>query len=499
MESLKRILKENESHAQAPIKISGGTYDTWFSSPPFIITDIARSRMNEWLTDKSIMLTMSLMTIELFGDQYDINALNGVIEETNIDKEFYFACSALHNISKEEFKGTLLGLVDRNHSSSHQAKRLLLNIGIKSNIDNEIEILLGEIEKGGGNLVDPDIIYGLNKLVDFIGKFDLNNTQIDKIIGTYQNLMSILNPSFHHVIWNIAINNKIDGFITLAEDAYAEGDSTKIHNALRYLSSQEEIDISENFSNNIATHFFKIDKESYETISYYIKYFFKIGDRDVAISTIKESLENLLNPITLENIEQDSYRSNIDIVFNAVELLDLETAKNLDLGTSLSLKFLLIDSTSTNDDFVSLKRIILSKLDRLDILTFTESIEDEGVKINVYSFLLESDLIEDPMPVLGRFMQAFLSHHMYHNTINHICGKHWSDETAEVFLSNFISHNWDHMNAQMFYHHINLYADLMTKKQLETFESTRTVPINPLLQRLYLIWLELKELSVTEN
>jgi len=47
-ETLYQILEENEHKAQAPVKISGGTYSIWFNSLPAVITDIARTRLSEY-------------------------------------------------------------------------------------------------------------------------------------------------------------------------------------------------------------------------------------------------------------------------------------------------------------------------------------------------------------------------------------------------------------------------------------------------------------------
>jgi len=129
-ETLHEILAQNAPQAQAPMKISGGTYSIWFNSPPALITDIARSHLTNWLQNKKIPLCFCLETIALFGDSYDTDILVTIIKKTEVKKEFYQACNALNVINVKLLLSLLKKLIDEKHFSSHYAKRALLSYGI---------------------------------------------------------------------------------------------------------------------------------------------------------------------------------------------------------------------------------------------------------------------------------------------------------------------------------------------------------------------------------
>ncbi|TON17566.1 hypothetical protein CGH62_26225, partial [Vibrio parahaemolyticus] len=68
---------------------------------PTSITDIARERLEQWLNNEKVPLCMSLRTLALFGDDYDVKSITSVLEATSHEQEFYDASKALFSINKD--------------------------------------------------------------------------------------------------------------------------------------------------------------------------------------------------------------------------------------------------------------------------------------------------------------------------------------------------------------------------------------------------------------
>jgi hypothetical protein len=89
---------------------------------------------------------------------------------------------------------------------------------------------------------------------------------------------------------------------------------------------------------------------------------------------------------------------------------------------------------------------------------------------------------------------------MYYDTIKKVCEDNWNDELADIFLSSFLNHQWTPIDVQMFENYIDFYAQILTEEQLIIFEERRDKPINPLISRVYKIWLEYNGVNqVQEN
>jgi ABC-type lipoprotein export system ATPase subunit len=487
-ETLYHILKENEQQAQAPIKISGGTYDIWFHSPPAVITDIARNRLKEWLDNKKVPLSFCLETIALFGDSHDIDILVLIVESTQIHKEFFLACKALNVINPILLIDLLKKLIKKKHFFSHEAKEVLLSLGIESNIDDEINYFIEQCNKPEIELAQQDLMYALIKLSEFIEKFKLNDLQINRLIETYKKLDFPYDFYIYRLFWSIALKNKIDDFMPLVIFAFERNHSEEIHLAIGYLVSFDEINISNELSKKIDDYFPCVEEKSYGLKINYAKYYLKRGKKDIAYKIIYEDIEKLLINLSPETITYEKYNFSSflssSIVFNYFELV-----KDIKLDESIALKLLLINTNHTPKED-KIKKEILSKININKIEDYANRIENIDVKIYVSDYLLKNNFVLNPLELFKQYLPIFLSHHMYYDTIQKVCIDNWNDELANIFLSNFHNHRWTQIDVQMFDKYIGFYAEILTKTQLEKFEEQWNKPINPLVKRIHKIWLE---------
>jgi len=490
--TLHTILVKEERIAQAPLKVSGGTYEIWFKSPPSIITDIARNRLTSWLQNKNIPLCFSLETIELFGDSYDIDILVSVIENTKIQKEFYRACMALSVINQDLLVSRLKELIDKKHNSSHWAKQVLLFHGIKSNIDDEFDSFIEQCNKSEEELAERDLHFGIIKLIEFIGNYELNKLQIEKLIDTYKKLKFQQDFYIYYQIWEIASKNQDYSFLELVELAFLRNNSEEIHQAMSYLVSLNELNISNELSRKINDYFSHVEEGSYGLKFNYIKYYLQSGKNEIAYKIVSETVEKLLIGLSPDTITYDQYSYSNFLTTRVFDFFNLD--ENITFDDSTALKLLLIDTNHTTEND-KIKKIVLDKIEVIKIEDYANRIKDNEVKKYVSDYLLKNHFTLNPVKIITKYLPTFLFHHMFYDTIQIVCKDNWSDDLSDMFLSSFINHRWDEISVQMFEKYTDFYAQILTQKQLIKFEQQRDKHINPLVHRIYKIWLEHNGLS----
>jgi len=489
-EILYKILADNEHKAQAPMKISGGSYNIWFNSPPSIITDIARTRLTSWIKDKKIPLCFCIETIALFGDSYDTDNLVLVIENTKIGKEFNYACSALSVINTELLLTLLKRLIDEKHFYSHDSKKVLLSYGIKANIEDEFNYFVEQCNKSEKELVTS--INVLYKLSEFIGKFELNELQIETFIKIYKKLNFVHDFYIYRLFWEIASKSKVDYFISIVELAFSRNHSEEINQAMFYLISRDELNISDELSRKIDDYFSHVKEESYGIKFNYIKYYLKVGKSEIAHKTIARNIEKLLIDLSPETITYEQYNISFGSTGRVFDFFDI--GKEIKFDDLIALKLLLINTNHT-PEHDKIKKTILGQFSVNKIEDYANRIKDIDIKIYVSDYLLKNNFALNPVEIFTQYLPIFLSHHMYYDTIQKVCEDHWNDELADIFLSCFFNYEWGQIDVQMFEKYTDFYAQILTKTQLTRFEQQQTKPINPVVSRVYKIWLEYNGLS----
>lgn len=483
--TLYQILKDNELQAQAPMKISGGTYDIWFQSPPAVITDIARTRLSSWLQNKEIPLCFCLETIALFGDSYDTEVLVLVIENTTIRKEFDRACIALNAINQDLLVTKLKVLIHEGHHHSHSAKKVLLFLGIKADISEEFNFFIEQCHKSEAELVDKR--YGLMEMIEFIKNFELTQLQINTLIETYKNLNFPHDFYIYWFIWEIVSESKANYFLPVVELAFSRNHSEEINQAMFYLSTRDELNISDELSKKIDDYFTHIKEESYGTILNYAKYYLKQDKNETANKIIHENIEKLLLELSPETITDEQYSYSNFLTTRVFDFFDLD--ESIIFDDSISLKLLLIDTKYTpKDDKIKTK--VLAKIDLAKIEDYSNRIKDDSVKIYVFDYLLKNHFTFYPVEIFTNYLPVFLDHPMFYDTIKIVCEDNWSDELSFIFLSGFLNYEWDPISVQMFEKYTDFYAQILSKEQLLEFEQKRDKPIDPSVSRIYKIWLE---------
>lgn len=490
-ETLHEILADNEQKAQAPFDISGGTYDIWFQSPPALTTDIARSRLKHWIKDKNIPLCFSIQTIEFFGDSYDTEILVSIIENTEVEKEFYYACRALHVINMELLISILKKLIDDKHFSSPFAKNALVSYGIKSEIDEEFNFFIELCYKTEAELVDMQYI--LMGFIKFVKNFELTQLQINTLIETYKNLRFRHDFYIYWFIWEIVSEKSQDDyFLPIVEFAFSRNHSEEINKAMFYLTSRDELNISDELSKKIDDYFSHVKEESYGIKFNYAKYYLKQGEKEIAHKILSESTEKLLLELSPETITDEQYSYSNFLTNRVFDFFDLD--ENIIFDDSISIKLLLIDTKHTpKDDKIKTK--VISKINPVKIEDYANKITDNEVKKYVSDYLLKNHFTLNPVKIITEYLPTFFSHHMFYDTIQIVCKDNWSDDLSDIFLSSFLNHQWESISAQMFEKYIDFYAQILTEEQLLNFEQQRDKPISPLVSRIYKIWLEHNGLS----
>lgn len=486
-DTLISILSDNEIKAEMPVKISGGEYEIWFQCPPTLITEIARERLNTWKNDQAIPVCMSLRTLRVFGDSFDISNIKLILQETSKEQEFNDAAATLYSIDNKCLIESLELLAESSNDKSYWAKKNLTALNFNCNIDDEITFFIEQGLKSQEELSGEGYMYGMHRFVEFICKNKITNVHIENLINAYKQLNFPSDFYYYNLFWYVANSTKSEKFMPLVELAYVRGDSSEINNAIVYLSKLNGASISDGLKVKINNYFDTLDAELKGLYHNYIHYYFKYGSSNQAKSLLIEEVINTLDKFEPKTITRNQYIS-LAISKSSIFNLLSKHVKEINLSTEISLKFLLICGEHSTDIAV-LKKSVLDKLDRTAINNYVEQINDESVKISEVSYLLKNDLSNTPVILLEKYLSYFLSHHMYYPTLEVSYKKYWNDELSYSFLTHFITHNWNNISAQMFDKYINLFLELFTNEQLEKFESQRTKGVNIHVERIYRIWL----------
>lgn len=489
-ETLLEILDENESKAQAPIEISGGSYSLWFSSPPTIITNIARERINSWLNDQCIPLCMALRTLALFGDSFDIKSLTFVLINTNEKQEFFDASKALLEIDRDYLIDTLLAMIEKNHNFSYFAKEILISMDITCSLENEFYFFIEQGYRDESELIINNHHIILNELVTLIRRTYLDDSKINILIDTYKKLNFSSDFFYYGLVWALAKSGKPGCFLPIVELAYSRNKPCEIHYAISYLADIDILNISNELSILIDNYFENLDESSIGTFLYYAKYYYRHHSKDKALNLIAGKIKKITRDLLPEKIAPSEYNSlENGIIFN---LLAIDTFNEIILSEGELLKLLLIGTEFyTNNGIEQQKKIILlNRVERKIIDKYANRITDPSVKTYVVNYLLLNNLSNTPLLLLESNLLKFLSHHMFYPTIEFACLNNWSNDLADLFLTCFIEHEWNIINAQMFEKYTDTFLSLISKEQLNHFEKIRTKNVPPLVGRIYQIWLE---------
>lgn len=491
---LRKILKEKEKEAQSPVKFSGGSYDIWFAAPPMVLTNIARSRLSNWLLDKTLPLCMCLEIIELYGDIYDTETLLKIINETKVEKELYRAAQAMFSIDCDMLIEHLRETIEKGHHFSYPIKKILLELGIKVNIDEEFNFLIAQSEKQESEISGHSHTFFLDNLVSFLKNFDLTKEQAELLANTYSSLNFNQDLYYYDLLWSLASSMQLEEYIPIAKLAFKNKISDEVHRAINYLSHIDASKVDSEFSKAIDYYYFEIEEECYGTKSYFSKYYLKQGKKSRAYKIISESIARILSETNPGTVTRDEYISCGDL-WKINAFLDISIANDLSFPLSISLKFILLDTSTSHNDAKKIKAIILSKINADDIENYLQSITNEIVRFYASAYLLENNLLSNQTKWVKVYLSELLANHMYHSVIEKVFDRIWNDELASFFLRSFLEHKWDRVSAQMIDRLTDFFADKLTKEQLQKFENDRKKPINKLIERIYSIWLEYNDLQ----
>ncbi|MGC0925838.1 restriction endonuclease [Pantoea agglomerans] len=491
---LEDILKENEGAAQLPIKISGGDYGLWFTAPPSIITDIARGRIDEWLENQRPLLCMSLRTLALFGDDFDIERLIIVLKKTTCRQEFFDAAKALHAIDQNILTEELVSIVHAKNYSLHWAKEILFSLGFTCDVNDELDYFISQNKKDESELVDSQRMYTLEKIVKFIKNTSLDRTQTKKLVNAYLSLEFRSDFYYRNLMWSLARNGSSGCFMPIVKLAFLKRDPFEIHNAINYLSDIDLMEIDGEFSKIIDEYFETLDDSMIGTFFHYVQYYLKYKSKEFAFELMRKKINNELMDLSPESITRDKYVFSIFNYSFIFEFLSRYLDDGFFIDCETSLKFILISTKNSSDQYNSVKVNILAKIDKGILSNYCNDITDKDVKTYAMDFLLFNELCTDSELNLKKYLPIFLSHHFFHNTIYKVCLRYWNDELANYFLTCFIEFNWDPIGAQMFEKYTKSFCDLFSRSQLNVFEENRKSSVNVHIMRTYQIWLESKGL-----
>ncbi|MDG0804316.1 restriction endonuclease [Pectobacterium brasiliense] len=493
-ETLNEILVENEDRAQAPIKISGGNYSLWFTSPPTAITEIARGRIEEWLGNRRPPLCMSLRTLALFGDSFDVKNLISVLRNTSYRQEFDDAAIALLDIDRDALIEELNNITRCKKKESHWAKNILLSIGIECNVNDEFDFFIEQSKKEESWLINNSVVLFLDRLVDFLSKVNLDDEKIDILIDTYKNLKFSSDFYYRGLIWKLARNGRSGCFLPIVENAYLRKDPSEINNAINYLCYLDVLDIDDSLSKEIDAYFESLNGKYAGIFYYYIQYYYKHKSKDFSLGLMKKEITERLSLLSPDNVSRMNYLLTIVDYSTVFELLSHGIVNEINIEEDDALKFLLISTDFLGDKERKIKLKILSDVNKEKIDFYCSRIKDSDVKSYVVSYLLFNELSGNPRFLIEEYLLRFMSHHFFHPTVEYVCVKYWDDNLARFFLTCFVELDWEWVNAQQFEKYTILFSNLLSREQLESFEKIRVTPVNILVERIYQIWLESKKL-----
>lgn len=421
----------------------------------------------------------------MFGDSYDIEILVSVIENTKVGKEFDQACIALNAMNQDLLVSKLKALIHEEHHNSHSAKKVLLFHGIKTDISEEFNFFIEQCHKSEAELVDKR--YELIELIEFIKSFELTQLQINTLIETYRNLNFPHDFYIYRYIWGIVSKSKANYFLPVVELAFSRNHPEEINQAMFYLTTRDELNIGDELSKKIDDYFSNAEEESYGIKLNYAKYYLRFDQNEIAHKILSESIEKLLLELSPETITYKKYNFSFGSTSRVFDFFDLD--ENITFDDSVSIKLLLIDTKHTpKDDKIKTK--VISKINPVKIEDYVNTIKADSVKVYVFDYLLKNRFLPNEIGVMTQYLPIFLGNHMFYDTVQIVCEDNWSDELSNIFLSSFLNHQWEPISAQIFEKYTDFYAKILTKAQLTKFEQQRDKPINPLVSRIYKIWLE---------
>lgn len=491
-ETLHQIFYKYSIQAQAPAKISGGEYDLWFQAPPMLITNIARESLEEWKINNKVPLCFSLRTIKLFGDIFDLDVLTSIINETESEQEFNDASMAVFSIKQSELVKILNTLISNQGNNSYWAKKALLSLNVPINIDDEFEYFIKCGSLTESELASDQFSYSLYYLCEFLEKNILDDQQMLVLANAYKKLTFGTDFYYYHLVWRLALCGNPSAFMSIVELVYKRQDIKEIHWAIGYLASLDIVNINDTLSNVIDEYFALLPEGNDGTFMHYVKYYYKHKSKEKGLELSYQKIKEKLSFLSNETITYDYYIMQSQFDYSWIfSILSFERIiDEIDFCIEDSLKFLLISTEHTKGESIDIKFKILSKIDKKILDLYVRGVKDSQVKRYLVNYLLFNDLSENPILFFKEYLPSFLSHHMFYPTIKVVSVKYWSDELAELFLTNFIKFEWQDVNVQMFEDYIFIFLELLTPQQLLKSEEKRTKPLNPLIKRIYDIWLE---------
>lgn len=285
----------------------------------------------------------------------------------------------------------------------------------------------------------------------------------------------------------MASESKTNFFLPVVELTFSRNYLEEINQAMFYLTSREELNIDDELSRKIDDYFSYVEEESYGIKLNYAKYYLKLDNNGAVTQIISETVEKLLANLSPEKITHDQYSYSNFLTTRVFDFFNLD--ENITFDDSTVLKLLLIDTNPTPEND-KIKKVVLDKIEITKIEDYANRIKDHEVKKYVSDYLLKNHYTLNPVKLITEYLPTFLSHHMFYDTIQIVCKDNWSDDLSYMFLSSFVNHRWDEISVQMFEKYTDFYSLILTKPQLTRFEQQRDKPINPLVIRIYKIWME---------
>ena len=495
--TLLSILTENEMYAQGPGKISGGNYELWFRSPPTVITNIARECINKWRDRGQPGLCMSLRTLALFGDTFDREALSFVLEHTDHSGEFYDASDALFEIDREFAGKALIKISEEDTKFSYHAKKVLARKGIEFNADREFNYFIEASNESEEYLAQDNIVYSLYQLVDLLKTTHLDTHKTDTLISVYNRLNFRKDFYFYRLIWSLGRSGNSGGLLPLVEQAYSRNDPEEINLAIGYISNFPYMDISEKLMLDIDQYFDNLNGESDGIFCQYVELYYKTKPKSLVLGLIKEKQSQLLKNLAPETISVEEYNYGSPLKYSLLfQLLSICSSDDICLAEEDSYKLILINTDHSEAKNKHAKLTVLNRLPKKNLDQYVNRVSDSEVRKRIVSYMLSNDLASEPVSLIEEYFPAYLSHHLFYTAITSVCSRHWNDRLASIFLSQFCHFNWHPHLAELFTQNTNLYLELFTKEQLESFENARTAPINRFVERTYRVFLESKSLDM---
>ena len=212
----------------------------------------------------------------------------------------------------------------------------------------------------------------------------------------------------------MASKNQDYSFLELVELAFLRNNSEEIHQAMSYLVSLNELNISNELSRKINDYFSHVEEESFGLKFNYIKYYLKVGNNEIAYKIVSETVEKLLIGLSPETITYDHYSYSNFLTTGVFDFFYLD--ENITFDDSTALKLLLIDTNHTPEND-KIKKIVLDKIEVTRIENYANRIKDNEVKKYVSDYLLKNHFTLNPVKIITEYLPTFLSHHMFYDTI----------------------------------------------------------------------------------